>query len=133
VVRAAWFSVTIRISGLLERYIEAAFSFFLNIPRILSSENPPVWTRERALRGKPKMFGFLLIPLPIKALATEVLKLPLVGVTVPLTIAEPSATLSIVTASILVVFYPRVPKRPETNVSIFGRKAEGVVSRVKAN
>jgi hypothetical protein len=79
------------------------------------------------------MFGFLLIPLPIKALATEVLKLPLVGVTVPLTIAEPSATLSIVTASILVVFYPRAPKRPETNVSIFGRKAAGVVSRVKAN
>jgi hypothetical protein len=69
----------------------------------------------------------------IKVLAAEVLKLPFVGVTEPLTIVDPSATLSIVTASVLVLFSPRMLKRVATNVSIFGRKAAGVVSRVKAN
>jgi hypothetical protein len=69
----------------------------------------------------------------IKVLAAELLKLPFVGVTVPLTIVDPSTTLSIVTASVLVLFSPRTPKRVATKLSIFGRKAEGVVSRVKAN
>ena len=83
--------------------------------------------------GKPKMAWLLLTALLIKVLAAELLKLPFVGVTVPLTIVDPSTTLSIVTASVLVLFSPRMPKRVATKLSIFGRKAEGVVSRVKAN
>ena len=104
------------------------------ISAVLSLEEcSPAAKTEVDLMGKPKMSWLLLTALLIKVLAAELLKLPFVGVTVPLTIVDPSTTLSIVTASVLVLFSPRMPKRVATNLSIFGRKIAGVVSRVKAN